>query len=538
MPSTPKLLLLLSTAASCATSPTTTPKVVTTSLGAVRGVRQGGVDAYLGIPYAAPPLGDLRWRPPHPPSPWPAGSVRDATQHGARCVQPPEYPKSGTAYTPDQMVGSEDCLTLSLFVPDHDGAAPVIAFVHGGDNVWGSSSQSLYDAGDLATRAGAVVVTINYRLGALGFAGHPALSSESGRGASGNYGILDVLAALGWIHENIAAFGGDPDRVMLDGQSAGGLDVSVILASPLGAGLFSAAIIQSADPKVATLAQAEATGVALADAVGCKDAATALACLRALDAATVAVALQFGRSDRAPKIYGPNVDGWVLDAPPNDVFAARRHNAVPVIIGKNRDEATSSLRHHFTPVAGLDPTQMTASQYEQIVLAYAGETLGGELLTAYPAAAYASPYWAAIAILSDPGICAARRTARVLAASPSPAVYRYLYTHTFASGPLARLGAGHALELRLLFHHASVGAEGQASFTFDAAEEQLSWAMARYWGHFAATGDPNGEGLPVWPVYEPASDPYLQLDTPVTAGAGIRSAQCDFWDQRPSQLVP
>jgi para-nitrobenzyl esterase len=415
--------------------------------------------------------------------------VRDAPAFGKECPQ----------IQNNQVAGDEDCLTLNVWTPDPSAAGgpmPVMFFVHGGGNVQGSSSEQLsdgsylYDGAVLAAKGGAVVVTINYRLGVFGFLAHPAIDAEPGQSTPGNYGIMDQIAALTWVQQNIGAFGGDPARVLLFGESAGGRDTCVLLASPLAAGLFSRALIESGACTEATLAQHEQNGLTLAQKAGCGDAVDVPGCLRGLDAATLVSAVpvdwQQNLNSNAPPFFGPDVDGTLLTASPIDVLSSGGANRVPLVVGSNGDETDA-----------IAPRIPSADQYAAMVRRVFPQ-VAGLLLAQYPASSYATPRQAWVALTSDAQfICPARTIARSAAAGLQQPVYRYLFSHAFDSGRGRALGAWHGLELLWVFGH--VDANG---YRPSAAEQALSDAMIGYWSRFAATGDPNGAGAVAWPLYD------------------------------------
>jgi para-nitrobenzyl esterase len=482
------------------------PGLVITSHGPVRGVADGATWAFRGIPYAQPPTDARRFAPPEPLGCFPgAPAAFAATDFGARC---PQRDADGV------VVGAEDCLTLNVWVPQAPAAVPrpVMVFIHGGGNVQGSSAEPVYDGDELATSGGVVVITINYRLGALGFLAHPALAAERPEGVSGNWGILDQIAALAWVRDEIAAFGGDPARVTIFGESAGARDVCVLLASPRAAGLFHGAIMQSGGCTDPTEGEAESFGAEWAAAAGCAGAADLPACLRGLDLAEVMATLPQEASVLSGNDYQPNVDGAVLPEPPIDAIAAGRHNAVPFMVGANADET-----------GRYAPAITTEMQYQQAVQAMF-PLLYMQVLAQYPAAAYPTPRRALVALTSDARfICPSREVARAGAAAPTPPVWRYFFTH-----PATPLGAVHGIELVYVFGTF----ESIAGDTPSAADLALATALQGYWTRFAATGDPNGDGAPVWPAYDGAggADPFLDLAATPVAGDGVRTAQCDFWE--------
>jgi para-nitrobenzyl esterase len=431
------------------------------------------------------------------------------------------------------VIGSEDCLYLNVWTPVEASpmsSLPVMVFIHGGGNVQGSSSVEaggarLYDGQLLAERGQVVVVTLQYRLGALGFLAHPGLSAESEQNVSGNYGLLDQIAALQWVQRNIGHFGGDPTRVMIFGESAGAVDTCMLLASPLAAGLFSRALMQSGGCGARPLAERAMEGLEFATAAGCGHAADPLACLRQLDAETLVSAIDtrpVNPTGTVTQKFGPNVDGYVLPESPMNALQTGRYNHVPFVIGANADE---------TALFGIPP--LTEQQYRDIVIQILGPALGELALAQYPVREYGTPRLALIAMTTDAQfVCPCRTIARAAAAAQSPPVFRYFFTQRLSRGAGALLGAFHGLELFYVFQRLGV------IQTYEPTNSDLALqaAMLGYWTRFAATGDPNGSRAVNWPQYDPASDLYLELGTPITAGNGVRTNKCDFWDRVVSGL--
>jgi len=496
--------------------------VVETSQGAVQGSSSGGVEAFLGIPFAAPPVGELRWRPPQAPAPW--TGERDATEWPPPC---PQEADDGT------VIGEEDCLYLNVWTPQGaaPGSLPVMFFIHGGGNTQGSSSvvvagDHLYEGDVLAARGQVVVVTIQYRLGPLGFLVHPALDAESPRGVSGNYGLLDQQAALRWVRDNIAAFGGDPGRVLVFGESAGATDTFMQLVSPLAAGLFSRALMESGGNRAKPLADRAREGRAFAEAAGCPGGEESSPCLRALTA--VELVLATGRVDSGGVItgglvssyFGPAVDGWVLTEDPGRALSEGRFNHVPYVVGSNGDEMRK-----YVP-------ELDEAAYEALVrslLAPWGEAAVERALELYPVGpgGYATPTDAYTALVSDPQfVCPVRRFASAAARSQSEPVYRYFFTHALSGTFYSRYGAFHGLELFFVFQRL-----GKMTWYIPrTADLELERAVLELWTSFGATGDPTVAGGPSWPAYEPGRDLYLRLDKPLETGDGVRTEKCDFWD--------
>ena len=502
--------------AACTTGVQPSAGVVVTDRGPVQGTQSNGTWAYQGIPYAAPPVGPLRWAATEAHACWAAPLA--ATSFGAMCLQ-----VDSTDTT--KVLGQEDCLTANVWVPS--GAAPasplpVLVFIHGGGNVQGSSADTdtagdfIYDGALLAAKEDAVVVTFNYRLGALGFLAHPAFGANPG-----NYGTLDQIFLLGWVQRNAAAFGGDPARVLVFGQSAGAEDVCNLVASPLAKGLFSAALMESGGCTARPLSDVETFAHTWAQKASCDSAADPAACMRALDGNSVTLVMPEPASIAGKQgDYEPDVDGIALAAPTDQVIASGAHNHVPFVIGSNSDETSLEL-------AQANPMGMTEAQYEAAVLAYASndQTLASQILAKYPASSYASPLEAYVQVTTDAKFTdGARYAARVavMGQSDEP-VWRYFYTHHLDGGTAAEkaLGAWHGQELAMVFR--DLGADG---YVPSAGEQMLADFVGGAWTGLAASGSPGT----TWPAYVASTDPYLQLDDTVQAGMGVRTALCDFWD--------
>ncbi|MES2035252.1 MAG: carboxylesterase family protein [Pseudomonadota bacterium] len=462
-------------------------QIVRLERGSAAGVSADGVTAWLGLPYAAPPVGDLRWRPPAPVGSW--KGVRAADAFAPACMQ---KGVSMPGETPPTV--SEDCLYLNVWAPARTAEpAPVIVWIPGGGYANGSTAMPLYSGERLAAR-GAVVVTVAYRLGPLGFLAHPELSGESG-GSSGNYGLMDQIAALEWVKRNIGAFGGDPGNVTIAGQSAGAMSVSMLLASPRARGLFHRAIGQSGglfEPVQLApqyqLAQAETDGVAYAASVG----AASLAALRALPAAALL-------DGKASQVTHPVIEPVVLPLSPYDAYVAGREAKVPILIGANAEEARSLV----------DPSSLTATTFAA-ELTRAWGPLPPEIVAAYPYATDAEARAARLGLERDLRFgwdmwAWARLQAR---ADAEPAyVYRFSKRPPFPAGSIqVGWGASHFAELWYMFDHLD-----QEPWAWTAADRRLADAMAGYWVNFARAGDPNGPGLPAWPAFKGDDGPVLEL---------------------------
>jgi para-nitrobenzyl esterase len=469
------------------------PLVVQTQSGAVQGIATTSGPAWRGIPYASAPIGALRWQPPQPATPW--AGTRDATAFGSPCIQIDFV--GGT-------LGSEDCLFLNVFAPVDaapGSALPVMVHLHAGGNFVG---RAVEDAHNFVSR-GVLVVTLNYRLGILGFAGAPALTAE---GALPEAGLLDQIAALQWVRDNIAAFGGDPANVTLFGVSAGSFDAIALSASPLAAGLFQRVAAEGdafwATTGVGnTLADKERRGVEVAAAVGCTSPPSAT-CMRSASAESLVLAT--GDYDN-----GPLVGGAVQPEVALTVF--RQHGSVPLLIGSNREEAA-----FWNP---LDP--LPKSEFTRSVTELMGARKTGAAVKLYPLAAYDSYRWALNTMFTDAiYTCPTRRLA--VAASGHGPVYRYLYTHVLENDEfLAQFRAAHAFENIFLWD--------EDWYPMSPAEALLAFRMGAYWTNFAKTGDPNGPGLPVWPSYDPTLERYEVLDgDAVTSDATYHVPECGLMD--------
>jgi para-nitrobenzyl esterase len=497
-------------------APPTDPNLVQVEQGTLQGMTTGASRAFRGVPYAAPPLGELRWKRPQPPASW--GGVRDATRSANTCLQ---------ISTSNQLLGgSEDCLYLNVWAPSPPPASPlpVLFWIHGGYNLNGAGSLPMYDGAYLAEHGPAVVVTINYRLGALGFANHPLLAAENTEGISGNYAYYDQIAALEWVHANIAAFGGDPGRVMIYGASAGGTATCVLYASPLAHGLFAAAIMESGSCPRATPSGAAAFDQVVAN-LSCQGNADVLACLRAQPGERVATAYPVDLTQPGGYRWsGAIVDGLLLPRSAAEILAAGTQNAVPFVVGTTADEYTTLLSHFSSSALA------SWADYEAEVARLLGAEVASRVLAEYPSGGAATPRAALVAVMTDRNMtCPARLIARAVATHDLP-VWRYFFTHTYESGSLMALAAGHYLDVPFQFHNLTIFQLTQTGFVPTAAELALSDRMVGYWTRLAAAGDPNGGGAPTWPPYDRLRDTALSLDDTTAELDGIRTAHCNFWD--------
>jgi len=501
---------------------TATPSglVVTTASGRVAGIANGSVDEWRGIPYAQPPVGSLRWRSPQAPLPW--GDTRDATHYGAHCIQ---------LISETETEGSEDCLYLNVFTPANTAAnarLPVMVHLHPGGNGFGWGYQNggrdgatFFETPEFSrfTDRGVIVVTLNYRLGVMGWVGHPALTAE---GSLPEQGLLDQIAALRWVQQNIGAFGGDPAKVTLFGMSAGSFDTVALAASPLAVGLFARAAVETdvfwqVTGDGNSLADKEQVGLDVANHVGCASATDVAACLRGTSAAALAVAA--GAIDTSAL-----VGGAVLPRSALAVFQ-ERGAGVPLLIGSNREEAAFVIDSLPDPFRNAD--------FVRNVNDLVGSKNQSSALKLYPASAYDSLQWDLVTMISDAlYTCPTRRLA--LAASSHGATYRYLFTHVAENDPgQANFRAAHTFEDTYLWHHFDPRFEDGAPYVATPPEEALSTTMTSYWTNFAKTGDPNGAGLPSWPRFDQVQQRFQILDDAVHAEAGYHVAQCGLMDTLP-----
>jgi len=532
---------------------------------------------FLGIPYAAPPVGLLRWKPPQPATP------SQLQQPGVRCMS-----VNGRG----QVVGSEDCLYLNVFVSSQipqGQPLPVMVYIHGGADRKGSGNPGFdySDPPELATQ-GVILVTVEFRVGILGFVANSALDLENASHSSGNYGLRDEIAALAWVQQNIASFGGDPTHITVFGSSSGSLDIEALLTSPLTQGptsqcganqqCFSAAIMEGGSvvsgqlltglakenqdaPLVAGLT-GTIGGLATACDTLLPTPAPFLACLRSVSAATLvapcippatincnpnaAYSTWYTQTD---PVLIVNLEPDVVPVNPYDWLQQHGGSPVPLLLGSNREDASMagvpSWCAGVSPSAPQcpndDPTAnppLSLHQYQNAVNAEAnvigGGVTGAQILGLYPASAYDAPVWALIAVDSDLTVgatCPYREVARAAVASSGPPVWRYIYTHTFENNdPLVTpYRAFHGAQNYFVFGDPSFADPG--TYMPTSAELALSGQIMGYWTSFAATGNPNGAQATVWPPYYATTDPMLQIDDTSVQINGYRTAQCDFYDK-------
>lgn len=463
------------------------PQVKTAS-GTVEGKEDGAVRVFLGIPYAAPPVGDLRWKPPAPAAKW--TGVRKTTEFGSHCMQGKVFGDM----TFHDAGGSEDCLTLNVWVPAKaSGKLPVMVWIYGGGFVAGTTSEARQDGTHLAQQ-GVIVVSMNYRLGVFGFLVHPELAKESGRNAAGNYGLLDQLAALQWVHENIAAFGGDPGNVTIFGESAGSFSVSAQMASPLAKGLFQKAIGESGaafHSRGLSFESRSAREEKDVKTVSAKLGVSTLAELRALPAQKLLDAFSPPQSHGFD--FGPDVDGYFLPEPAPAIFAAGKQNDVPLLAGWNHDEGSFEIA--FSPQKPTAESLKAGAQKEFGAKA-------GEALKLYPTDTDEHVLRSALDFAGDQFIAFSTWDwMEAQAKTGKQPIYRYRFDLGPPSDPKGpQLGAFHSAEIEYVFGQL----DSKAGIAWRADDRRLSEEMQKYWANFARSGDPNGPGLPKWPVYSAA----------------------------------
>jgi para-nitrobenzyl esterase len=463
------------------------PEPVKVEQGLLQGIYEDGLTVYKGIPFAAPPVGDLRWRAPQPAALW--KDVKQANEFAPAPIQGGN-PPSGK---------SEDCLYLNIWTPakSTDDRVPVLVWIYGGGFSFGSTAERVY-CGDVLAKKGVVLVSIAYRVGQLGFLAHPELSAESPNRVSGNYGLLDMIAGLKWIQKNISSFGGDPTKVTIFGESAGGIAVSMLCTSPLAKGLFHGAISQSGGsfgpPRVTTfpgenlklLKDAEASGIVFAQKAG----VSSIAALRKMDA------------DKLPMGFGmgnawPIIDGHVIPDDQYKLYEAGNYNDTPILIGYNSDEGLSFTRTK-------DPGDFIAS----VKLRYG--KFADDLLKAYPVGENAIPKTARDLARDAAFGWHTWSWARLQAKAGKSKVYYYYFDQHPdypEDSPQGGNGSPHGQEVAYVFQHLDKSNPETTSNDFT-----ISDAMGTYWTNFAKYGHPNGEGVPEWPAFNDAKSEVMYFN--------------------------
>lgn len=479
-------------------------RIVQTATGTVQGVVKSNYRVFNGIPYAAPPVGTLRWKNPQPAASW--QGTRDASKPGADCVQ------TAVAWRPAAASTNEDCLNLNVWAPKSGKAKPVAVWFHGGGSINGAGRD--FEPVDMVTKGDLLVVTVNYRLGALGYLTIPQLDAE---GASGNYGLLDQVQALRWVHDNIARFGGDPSRVMIAGQSAGASGVCGLLASPKAAGLFSTAVIESSSCAVNTRTSAQERNAGFVTALGCS--ADVVACLRSKSPAEIINAQQKAGT------WGRVIQPGVLPIAPREAFATGAFNRVPVLLGAVQNEGRAAVYEQND----LINQPVTAASYVASITAQYGAK-AADVLARYPVDKYESPGAALAAVATDSGnACAAPVNASALTST----VPAYVYEFRDETAPLRpyelvpssfSLATQHSAELPYLW-----GSNTMTPLTKQ--QQKLSSAMIAYWAQFARTGSLDPKGLPAVPRFQQTNQRIVAFDPngPRITDDMTSNHQCSFW---------
>lgn len=486
--------------------------------GLISGTVEDGISVFKGVPFAAPPVGELRWKPPQPVKSWPRTKICKSA--GPICPQP-DYPGMSIYARPPEPL-SEDCLYLNVWsgAGSKDAKLPVMVWIHGGGLTRGSGSTSIYDGVSLAKK-GVVVVTINYRLGVFGYLAHPDLSAESEHNSSGNYGVLDQIAALKWVQRNIEKFGGDPGRVTIFGESAGSWSVNTLHASPLAKGLFHRVIGESGaffgalthlTDSAEGLPSSESMGVAFAQLAG----ADSIAQLRDLSSDKLLKVYNEDAATESPVFSTrPNVDEWVLPAEIRTIFARGEQNSVPVIVGSNANEMTSLTDPRKLP-------RTIAKLIEFVEGAYPGAS--EQFFQVYPVADDSEAVEAYLGSVRDVVFTLPmRQWAQATRAGNSDA-YLYSFSHHPPIPNTLYYKAFHTGEIPYVFdnlHKLDRGSYGDE-------DHALADALSSYWVNFATTGNPNGGDLPEWPMYSVERAEYIEFRTPIKTGTDLLKDQLDF----------
>lgn len=537
-------------------------EIVEVAEGQLRGSVDDGVGSFRGIPYALPPTGERRWRAPEPSAPW--DGVRAATEYGARCPQRDRMSENvehvldlqGVGWVGRKLVKAmlvfaapppilEDCLFLNVMTPNVGAVEkfPVMVWIHGGGHQNGAGSQRPYGSVALVKR-GVVQVTLNYRIGPLGFFAHPALSAESPHGVSGNYGVLDQIAALDWVRENIAAFGGDPNNITIFGESAGGHSVGQLMATPFARGTFHKAIAMSG---VGThqflhlregtdgLLSAEKAGVGTATRLGVKDAeAATTGVAAALRALTIADLLSTTDGGMGSSAYHPAIDGWLFPKSVAATFAAGEQAAVPLIVGSTSDEgnlfvAIAKARNEGMRLLEDRELLETPAQYAEAVERVFGEN-AERVRSLYPASTASGVDAALSQLFTDSYFGANARYAAAMQRQLGQPAYLYHFTRT-PPGEGAKVGAIHGSDVQFTFGALlPIG----PSNDYDA---EISDTMGDQLVQFARSGDPNVEGRPRWPLYDATDAHWMQWGDPLRAASVSRTEKYEIFDARRAELV-
>jgi para-nitrobenzyl esterase len=503
--------------------------VVKIDSGLVSGTMTDGVRSFRGIPYAAPPTGARRWRPPQPVEPW--QGVRDGSEYGPECPQT-QYPE-GSVYTRPMRPLSEDCLSLNVWTPVKAGdrqRLPVFVWIHGGALTRGSSTSDVRDGVPLAKK-GVVVVSINYRLGVLGYLAHRELTAQDSsadptnimKRTSGNYGVLDQLAALRWVQRNVQAFGGDRGRVTIGGESAGSWSVNTLQATPYSAELFHRAIGQSGGRFGAgAFLKIDRNEVLAAETVGANFMKAAgvgsIEALRELPVEKLLAVPGFRTQE--------TIDGLLLPYEIREIFREKRQNRVPVLLGSNANEMTTLNGRANLPKTFEEFKQRIATQYGEMAAAFE---------QAYGVKSEADIERALLAAGRDTIFSLHMRTWARMNVAAGERAYLYLFSHVPPSPRASELGAFHAAELPYVFNVLKSGDPREAGFVYTDVDQRLADQMSSYWVNFITRGDPNGAGLPKWAPYDIKTEPYLEFGDTIRPGNHLYKAELDFLEKFQSQ---
>lgn len=499
---------------------------VGTDKGDVSGVLKGNKDvcAYKGIPYAAAPVGDLRFKAPREHAAW--TTTLKAEKYSSVCLQFP----IGLAPS-NRPMGSEDCLYLNVWHPVTAAKEkkPVMVFVHGGGFVTGSGSEEWYEGTHLASKGDVVVVTFNYRLGPFGFLTHPALKDAQGH--EGNYGFLDQIAALNWVKKNIGAFGGDANNVTIFGESAGGMSVGLLMLSPLTEGLFGKAIVESGPAVMINIPAKddEAKGLKAAEMLGCGKAEEAAACMRAVDAKQLilkvrpVISLLSDAELTKGFPFHPVIDGWAIPDNPMKMYVnGEFHKNVKVMLGTNKDEAS-----YFTIQEKLNTADDVEKAFRKDAkmakAAFGMDVFSDELLNMYPVSSYPSPRKCFNEIVKDVAFTCPTRTLAGIIAASQPDTYVYIFDRAFSNTGIGKeWGAFHGVELGFIFENFNfMGMSGRTP-----ENEGISHNVMSLWTSFARTGTPTAEGVPEWPKFEPKTAPFMRIDLKIGPDHNFKDGPC------------
>lgn len=499
-------------------------QTVSTQYGPVTGHMNGTVYEFLGIPYASPPQDTLRWKPTMSPESWNDPIIADSFP--PMCPQK-KYNMGDTTFT---LGGNEDCLYLNVWTPDISGSFPVMVFIHGGGNQQGSTGQvsggtEIYHGKNLTERGSVVTVTIQYRLGALGYLVHPGLEEENQLNTSGNYGVMDQLFALQWVQNNISAFGGNPDNVTIFGESGGGVNVGNLLTTSQANGLFHRAIIQSATPVLNSYDTAKIEGIDFVnDFISTGTDSAKIAYMRGVHPDSISILNSSPLEGGIVQMgWQPVVDNYIFLDFPLEIFQTGNYNHVPLIVGSNADEMKPMV-----------PQTVFPFMVNVLLNLFVPPDLQQTAQALYPAGSSPEEAKDAYAgILTDVQFTSnSRRTAQCISLNQTEPVYRYLFTHAhYDSIPIiGDWRSYHGIELYYVFNTWENSPMAIGPW-FTPQDDSVQSNMLQYWVNFAYNGDPNNGILPQWPVYDADTDPYLEIKaTPDGSQSGLRTGKCDLWD--------